>query len=141
MDVIVWKGNWSVEDARSKPTYIFLFGDNLQKKGLGGQAIIRYELNAFGIPTKRYPNLFPSAFMTDTTLDFNMKAIDNAINDLEQVLSNYDGIVISEAGLGTGLARLNTKAPETFKYLKKRIVSILEDNVKESTKSADLIKW
>ena len=32
MEVIVWKGNWSVEDVRSKPNYIFLFGDNLQKK-------------------------------------------------------------------------------------------------------------
>ena len=37
---------------RSHPDMTFVFGDNLRKQGEAGQAIIRYEQYAFGIPTR-----------------------------------------------------------------------------------------
>ena len=48
--IVTFRGFWTIEDVRNKPNYLFLFGDNDVQKGEGGQAIIRYEPNAFGIP-------------------------------------------------------------------------------------------
>jgi len=39
---------------RAEPGTLWVFGDNLQRKGLGGQAKeMRGEPNAIGIPTKK----------------------------------------------------------------------------------------
>jgi hypothetical protein len=47
-------------------TTIFLFGDNMQRTGLGGQAKeMRNEPNAFGVPTKWKPTMQDDAFFTD----------------------------------------------------------------------------
>jgi len=43
----------SPEICRLHKNALFIFGDNLQGWGKGGQARIRDEPNAFGIPTKR----------------------------------------------------------------------------------------
>ena len=44
------------EYVRANPDKIFLFGDNLEQRGLGGQAAaMRGEPNAVGIPTKKRP--------------------------------------------------------------------------------------
>jgi hypothetical protein len=50
---------------RRYPEKIFIYGDNLKAFGKGGQAIIRDEPNAFGIPTKRYPSWDDWAFFSD----------------------------------------------------------------------------
>ena len=55
----------SPEMCRLHKNSIFVFGDNLQGWGKGGQAIIRDEPNAYGIPTKREPNMLPKAFFGD----------------------------------------------------------------------------
>lgn len=48
------------------PNRLFIFGDNLLKQGLGGQAKeCRGEPNTFGIPTKRRPSWDVDAFFTD----------------------------------------------------------------------------
>lgn len=140
MRVQVWKGNWSVQDAKSNPQSLFLFGDNLEGRGLRGQAVIRNEVNAYGIPTKIKPTLATDAFMTDEDYSMNKIMIDLSISVLNEFLdeSIYDTIVISEAGLGTGLAKLNTKAPQTFIYLKEKINAILE-NIQPG--SSNDVKW
>jgi hypothetical protein len=49
---------------------IFIFGDNLQEKGFGGQAReMRGEPNAIGIPTKNAPDLRESSFFSDQDFD------------------------------------------------------------------------
>ena len=38
------------------PECIFVFGDNLKKKGLGGAAVLRYHSQAYGFITKKAPD-------------------------------------------------------------------------------------
>ncbi len=125
MIVEIWKGYWTSQDVQKKNDYIFIYGDNDVKVGKGGQAIIRYEPNAMGIPTKKFPGYNLKAYYTDSELDANKAKIDNAINNIVYRLKSkkvqYKGIVLPEDGLGTGLADLENKAPETFKYLNKKI--------------------
>ena len=44
------------------PEYIFVFGDNLLRKGKGGAAKLRDEPNTYGFITKRYPDNKDSSF-------------------------------------------------------------------------------
>ena len=125
MIVKIWKGYWTLQDVQDNDDFIFIFGDNDVRVGKGGQAIIRGEKNAMGIPTKKYPGYNPKAYYTDTEISTNKIKIDNAINNIVYKLKNnnaqYKGIILPEDGLGTGLADLKNKAPETFGYLNKKI--------------------
>ena len=123
MEVIIFKGFWTVEDVRKMPNHLFIFGDNDIKRGRGGQAIIRDEPNTAGIPTKKVPNNLPSAFYTDDEYDSNIAKIDKS---LEAIIASvkeekYKGIVLPEKGFGTGLAKLATKAPKTLQYINEKI--------------------
>ncbi len=53
MDIIVFERFWNIKDTKTYYNYIFIFGDNDMKKGKGGQAIIRDQINTHGIPTKK----------------------------------------------------------------------------------------
>lgn len=110
---------YTPELVRSHPDYIFLFGDNLEKKGKGGQAIIRDEPNTFGIPTKLAPRRDDAAFMTDATYEENKEAIDRAMEKLYDLnMADKKNIVFPKGGFGTGLAALEEKAPRTYAYLR-----------------------
>lgn len=51
------------EYVRANRDKLFLFGDNLERRGLGGQAAaMRDEPNAIGIPTKKSPSYKNAAF-------------------------------------------------------------------------------
>lgn len=41
---------------RQNPNHIFVFGDNLQRKGMRGAASLRNEPNTYGFVTKKAPN-------------------------------------------------------------------------------------
>jgi len=41
---------------QTHPEYIFVFGDNLDRKGKGGAAKLRDMPNSLGFITKRHPN-------------------------------------------------------------------------------------
>ena len=105
-------------DVKANPNKIYVFGDNLQRKGTGGQAQIRNNENAFGIRTKLKPSNTPDSFMTDKDLEKNMRAIDYDINT---ILKDGRNIVFPKDGFGTGLAKLKQKAPQTYSYLKQRL--------------------
>jgi len=130
MIVKIWKGYWTLHDVKSHSDYIFIFGDNDIKAGKGGQAIIRGEKNAMGIPTKKFPGYNKSAYYTDDELQMNKNKIDNAVNNIVHKLKNknmlYKGIVLPEDGLGTGLADLQNKAPKTFEYLNKKVIDLVK---------------
>lgn len=108
---------------REHRDHIFLFGDNLARRGFGGQAAqMRGEPNAIGIPTKKLPSNHEDAFFTDREFEQNKAAIDRAFDRLGLISSTIEQIVvIPKDGLGTGRARLDTKAPRTFAYLQKRL--------------------
>ena len=112
---------------RANPHKIFLFGDNLLRIGYGGQArAMRGAPNAIGIPTKKKPTNQADAFFTDIEFDQNKEAIDKAFGRLFGLEEGYV-IVIPAAGLGTGLAALPSKAPQTYQYLKRKIAALDAD--------------
>lgn len=119
----IFKGYWSVSDCDNMPKALFVFGDNDIKKGCGGQAIIRYCDNAFGIPTKKYPNHRISSYYADVDYDDNIKKIIFAIENLIKKTADYDLIMFPENGFGTGLSKMQLYAPKTLAYMN----SIIKD--------------
>lgn len=107
------------------PKSLYVFGDNDIKKGKLGQAIIRDCSNAMGVPTKRLPSRSSEAYYSDSDLEENKRkidiAFDNIIKTLNNPLNGYDSLVLPLGGLGTGLAKLDSKAPLTFEHLQKRL--------------------
>ena len=113
------------QDLHAEPDKIFLFGDNLKQTGYGGQAKeMRGEENAAGIPTKKAPSNREDSFFTDKEFDANKKAIDEAFDKIPPGKT----IVIPRGGIGTGLARLEEKAPQTYAYLNAKLSEIGFDN-------------
>lgn len=118
------------EDVKASPRKVFLFGDNLERWGLGGQAKeMRGEPNAVGIITKLTPSNHAAAFFTDEddVISLINRDIETAIDKaLELGINSPDGavIVIPSDGIGTGLAELDKRAPKTFAYLQQRLAEL-----------------
>jgi hypothetical protein len=114
---------WIVRsDLIQEPEKYFLFGDNLQKIGYGGQARdMRGEPNAIGIPTKRTPYHNEQAFFTDDDFDNVKYYIDR---EFAKIPKNAK-VVVPEAGLGTGLAELPERAPKIYEYILEKIKNLL----------------
>lgn len=107
------------DDLKHNRDKLFLFGDNVEQKGLGGQAKeMRGEPNAIGVPTKKSPHMRTEAFFCDSEYDDNIRAIDKAF---EKILEHDRTIVIPTMGLGTGYAKLKHMAPRTWEYLQMRL--------------------
>ena len=118
------------EFVRSHQTWLFVFGDNLAKKGLGGQAKeMRGEPNAVGIATKRSPSMNSDAFFSDSDIHnvIVMGAIKDSFRILEFHLLSGDVVVIPKNGVGGGLANLPVNAPLIDTFIKdsiERLVNI-----------------
>jgi alkylated DNA repair dioxygenase AlkB len=110
---------YSIADVQANSNKIYIFGDNVIEKGKGGQAIIRDEENAFGIPTKVLPDTTPNSYFNDNKYEANSSQIDRAI---EKIKNDGRPVVFPKDGLGTGLAKLKEKAPQTYTYLKQRLL-------------------
>ena len=52
----------TAEFLQRNPNVVFVFGDNLVKRGKGGAAKLRDEPNTYGFLTKKYPNNNDSSF-------------------------------------------------------------------------------
>ena len=110
---------YSNADAKANPDKIYVFGDNTQRTGTGGQAQIRNNENAFGIATKLKPNNSAAAFMSDNDLQSNKDVIDS---DIAKIKADGRPLVFPKDGIGTGLAKLKEKAPQTYAYLKQKLL-------------------
>ena len=113
------------EDLRRNPQVLYVFGDNVERVGLGGQAgEMRREVNAVGVATKYSPRVYfgedPAEVMAQNRIiDQDMKPL------FEKV--NRGGIVVWPAdGIGTGLADLPRVAPSTFAYLNQKLAALLK---------------
>lgn len=102
---------------------IWVFGDNISRIGSGGQAIIRDEPNTFGLVTKRNPDHKPGSYMTGTPEDYEAVASD--LDRLHQLISTGASIVFPSSGLGTGLARLQTTAPDLLAYIDSEVSKLI----------------
>lgn len=119
---------WNVEYVRKHPKYLFIYGDNDIQRGKGGQAIIRDEPNALGIPTKKIPSYSLKAYYTDDEYEENKQKIKKSIlHIIKTFLTNdYTTIILPKDGFGTGLAKLPEKAPKTFKYIENKIKGLIK---------------
>jgi len=102
-------------NVRTNKDKIFVFGDNLIGQGKGGQAIIRDEKNAFGIPTKRLPSMSEEAFFSDK--EDERKAVLSKLRELYKLSKSGIEIVFPKDGLGTGLAEMHIRSPKLFKEM------------------------
>lgn len=112
--MIEYTDNLTVDLCRANPAKVFVFGDNLAGYGTAGQACIRKEPNAFGIPTKRYPSTHEGAYFSDSPCE--MEHVKKSLRQLYSVSKRYT-IVFPENGVGTGMAKMPTKSPEIFKEM------------------------
>lgn len=110
---------YSDAEVKANPDKIYVFGDNTQRVGTGGQAQIRNNPNAFGIATKLKPTNNSDAFMSDKDLESNKQVIDS---DIAKIKAQNKPLVFPKDGFGTGLAKLKEKAPQTYEYLKQRLL-------------------
>ena len=111
-------------DVKANPNKIYIFGDNTQRTGKGGQAQIRGNRNAMGIATKFKPDTTEDSYFNDDTISENISDIDSDIESIKTRLENNPTftLVFPKDGLGTGLAKLKEKAPKTYAYLKQRLL-------------------
>lgn len=107
------------KDIQEHPTWLYVFGDNLIKRGLGGQAkICRGEPNTLGIPTKRYPAWEEYAFFKPEDFEEVKEIIDQIIKGIDR--DKWERIIIFPC-IGEGRARLPYRAPEIYAYIKAQL--------------------
>lgn len=128
----VFRQKWITrDDLKSNRDRLYVFGDNMVRVGLGGQAgAMRGEPNAFGIPTKWYPSNDDKSFFRDSDFESGglvWSTLHSAFTQLREVLKNGYTVVIPEDGLGTGLSRLPTTAPTIAAYIDDQINLIEQD--------------
>lgn len=103
------------EMLQAEPDTLFVFGDNMVRRGFGGQAKeMRGEPNAVGIPTKRHPTMRNNAFFTDADFGEWWPVARFEFKRLAEHHKMRASIVWPAAGIGTGLAKLETAAPKIF---------------------------
>jgi hypothetical protein len=115
------------EMLRAEPDTLWVFGDNLQRKGLGGQAKeMRGEPNAVGIPTKKAPGMHPVDFFNDRDFDRYLDARAHDLMRLVHHLRCGGDVVLPADGLGTGRARLKQSAPKVWDQLQEDLHALRE---------------
>lgn len=108
-------------DLLANPEALYLFGDNADRKGLGGQAKeMRGEINSIGIRTKYKPDDDEASFFNDDLQNRFQNQCDMIERDLSKVFRHLrDGgmLIIPADGLGSGLSQLPERAPMTNRFL------------------------
>lgn len=115
------------QDLDHNPKVLYVFGDNDVRRGYGGQAgECRGCKNAVGIRVKKYPTLLPNAYYTDEEYEWNCEKIAEDFERLFRAVWDGKLVVYPLEGVGTGLADLRVKAPNTCKYLKDLLAKLIE---------------
>lgn len=129
---------FSIEQCRTNPKTLFVFGDNLERIGEINQAVIRSQKNSIGLATKKAPSNALEAFFTDMEYTANCKLIDEEIDKIKVYIGEIeaDSIAFPFNGLGTGLSAMQTECPKTFCYLTVRLIDEFMFNNLGNLKSA-----
>lgn len=112
------------EDLKANPNVLYIFGDNLERTGFGGQAKeMRGEPNSTGIATKvKAVHGSNDCYFSDKPEYFNI--INNEFAKLYQIINserNFHAVIIPLDGIGTGLALLPEKAPKLLEHIEKKM--------------------
>lgn len=119
VEIVDW---YARELVRSHPDWLFLFGDNMARRGRGGQAAAcRGEPNVCGVPTKWRPDRLVRSYFRDADMDLVQPRIDAAFAQAERHLGAGGVVALPAEGLGTGLAELPTRAPRIHRYIEDRV--------------------
>ena len=123
---LIFKKHITKTDIRATfPTHLYLFGDNMWRRGYGGQAQeMRGHTNSIGVPTKWSPQNVDKAYFKDDDFAHIKPEIDFAFDLARGWLSVGNTVVIPADGLGTGLADLPNRAPIIHYYIKKKIAEL-----------------
>jgi hypothetical protein len=104
------------QDLKNNPDVFYVFGDNVNRVGLGGQAKeMRGEPNAIGVATKWAPGWDDVDFFKDDEASF--KACIGDLATIIEHLRNGRTVIFPSDGLGTGLSMLPQKAPQLYQRL------------------------
>lgn len=113
------------EDLQMNRDVLYVFGDNLFRAGLGGQAgACRGEPNAVGIATKKRPGMADDDFFADKNL---VQAINHSFDDWDRLKKHLreGGVVVWPMdGIGSGLSELPTRAPKIDAYFKNELKNL-----------------
>jgi hypothetical protein len=110
------------QDLRDNLDTLYIFGDNKERCGNGGQAKhMRGEPNAYGVATKRKAaHGSPDCYFHDDEQDaWDTVKLD--FDGLEVTARRYMKIVVPSDGIGTGLSKLPEYAPKLLEYINQRI--------------------
>lgn len=114
-------------DLQNNPSVNYVFGDNLQREGVGGQAReMRGEPNAIGIATKYAPLTGDAVYFKDKDYEKLVKIIDDDMEPVVDLLERRCLVVWPEDGIGTGYARLDRYAPKLLEYINFRTTGLRE---------------
>lgn len=145
--VEIFDGMWTRATAENSEGKVFLFGDNTRDR-IGGyvpkqtQAVIRGaknkkgEIVAIGIDTKKDRGISESSYFTDADFGIFKAQVDQAI---EEAIASGKTIVIPKAGIGTGKAQLDTRAPKLFKYLQDKLTSLVSQEVPDKSQALFIV--
>lgn len=125
------------QNLKDNPETLYVFGDNLERVGLGGQAKeMRGEPNAIGLPTKLLPSHNNNAYLTEEHLILIIITNTDDVDKLIHHLDHEKIVIWPTDGIGTGLAKLEEKAPNIFNYyehLRIFLAKIGEDSIETRT--------
>lgn len=105
---------------QTHPTKIFIFGDNTERAGRKGQAIIRHCSNTFGIRTKVSPKTNTAAYFSNSDLMMFKYLLAEDMKHIHHLRAKHD-IVFHSNGYGNGDAKLPEKAPLCYEHLVKTL--------------------
>jgi len=107
------------------PNAYFVFGDNLERRGLGGAAALRHNPHALGFITKKFPDNKDNSFYDVT--DYHDVFFEE-INKLKRIIKSKPDKTFYISKLGSGLAN---RYHIWEKLIRKNLVKTFEnfDNV------------
>lgn len=108
---------YSVAKCKQTPDDIFIYGDNFDRAGTGGQAKIRFCDNAIGLASKIHPTRAEDAYFTPSHM-----------HDFESEIKRFHSLVTPHLragktvwwpadGVGTGLSEMPTRSPNLYEKL------------------------
>ena len=118
-------GKWNPEDVyQAGDDFVWVFGDNMKRMGLGGQACIRHCGHTIGLRTKNSPSTSSvSDFFSDAFMAKNKKVINEDIGKIFSAWKSGKNIVLSANGYGNGLAEMDRRATFSWLYLVHRLAA------------------
>lgn len=115
---IIYQGWIARADLQRNPKALYVFGDNVQRQGMGGQAgAMRGEPNAVGVATKYLPTMEDEAFFTDEKLSEQKEILTKDLRPIIKHLKKGGVVIWPLDGIGNGLSEVPARAPKTWAFM------------------------